>query len=149
MLMDLIRRLGADPEPDAEPLSPEDSRIALSALMVRLARQDDHYTELERRTIERVLGARYGFSATASQALLAEAEALEAAAADTVQFTRSIKAAVPLEERAAVLEALWHVAASDGIKAEEHGFLRLVTNLIGVSDVDSGLARQRVLRDEA
>jgi uncharacterized tellurite resistance protein B-like protein len=149
MLTDLIRRLAADPDPASDPLSADDSRLALCALMVRVARQDDLYSEVERRTIEQVLAARYGMGEAAARALLAEAEALEAEAADTVQFTRAIKGGVPLEERAGVLEALWQVAANDGIKAEEHGFLRLVTNLIGVSDVDSGLARQRVLRDGA
>jgi uncharacterized tellurite resistance protein B-like protein len=63
-----------------------------------------------------------------------------------VRFTRLIKAAVPYEEREAVIEALWQVALADGIAADERGFLRLVANLCGVSDRDSGLARQRAER---
>jgi uncharacterized tellurite resistance protein B-like protein len=66
-----------------------------------------------------------------------------------VRFTRRVKEAVPYDERLAVIEALWRVAAAEGLNADERGFLRLVTNLIGVSDQDSGLARQRVLGDEA
>ena len=77
----------------------------------------------------------------------AEAEIAEAAAQDTVQFTRLIKEAVPYEERVGVVEALWRVAAADGINADEHGLMRLVANLLGVTDQDSGLARQRALRD--
>jgi uncharacterized tellurite resistance protein B-like protein len=55
---------------------------------------------------------------------------------------------VPYEEREGVVEALWRVAATDGINADEHSLLRLVANLLGVTDRDSGLARQRVLRKE-
>ena len=64
-----------------------------------------------------------------------------------MQFTRLIKEAVPYEERIGVVEALWRVAVADGINADEHGMMRLVANLLGVSDQDSALARQRVLRD--
>jgi uncharacterized tellurite resistance protein B-like protein len=144
MLADIIRRLGAEPDPT--PMTPEDCRLALTALMVRLARQDEHYTDTERAMIERVICRRYGVDAEGARALRAEAETLEAEASDTVRFTRLVKEAVPYEEREAVIEALWRVALADGIKAEEHGFLRLVASLIGVSDVDSGLARQRAQR---
>ncbi len=145
MLADVLRRLRADPEPHPTQLSPEDSRLALTALMVRLARQDEHYSAAERAMIERVLGGRYGLDPAGAAALRVEAEALEADASDTVRFTRLIKDAVPYEERVGVIEALWRVAATEGLNADERGFLRLVANLIGVSDQDSGLARRRVL----
>ena len=78
----------------------------------------------------------------------AEAEIAEADAQDTVRFTRLIKEAVPYEERAGVVEALWRVAAGDdAINADEHGLMRLVASLLGVADQDSALARQRALRD--
>jgi uncharacterized tellurite resistance protein B-like protein len=146
MIADIVRRLGAGSEPTSDPLSAEDSRLALAALMVRLARQDEHYTPTERDMIERVIRSRYGVGATEARTLREEAETLEAEASDTVRFTRLIKAAVPYDEREGVIEALWRVAITDGIQAEEHGFLRLVASLIGVSDVDSGLARQRAQR---
>ena len=55
---------------------------------------------------------------------------------------------VPYGERTWVIEALWRIAATGGIQADEHGLMRLVASLLGVSDQDSGLARQRVLRSE-
>lgn len=143
MLADLIRRLTGAHDPS--PLHPDDSRLALAALMVRLSRSDDHYDRLERLRIEQMLIERYGIPRAAAEALRAEAERAEAAAADTVQFTRLIKEAVPYEERVGVIEALWKVAGAGEISADERGFLRLVANLIGVTDQDSGLARQRVL----
>jgi uncharacterized tellurite resistance protein B-like protein len=110
---DILRRLGA-PDADPSPLAAEDCRLALSALLVRLARRDESYTDAERMMIERVLAERYGLGGADAGALRAEAEALEAEAADTVQFTRLIKAAVPYDERTRVVEALWRVAWSTG-----------------------------------
>jgi len=147
MLADLLRRLAGPPS--SEPLAPEDCRLALAALMVRLARADDHYSGPEKRRIDLLLAERYGLASESVRALRAEAEAAEAAAPDTVRFTRLIKEAVPYEERVAVVEALWRVAATEGVNADERGFLRLVANLIGVTDQDSGLARQRVLGRDA
>jgi uncharacterized tellurite resistance protein B-like protein len=143
MLNELIRRFAGPDSPD--PLSPSDSRIALAALMVRLARSDGRYSPRERERIDRVLAARYALDTAQVQTLREEAESLEAEAPDTVRFTRTVKGAVPYPEREAVVEALWRVAdADEGISADEQGFLRLVANLLGVSDVDSGMARQRV-----
>ncbi|MEE2816625.1 MAG: TerB family tellurite resistance protein, partial [Pseudomonadota bacterium] len=61
-----------------------------------------------------------------------------------VRFTRAIKDAVPYENRMGVVEALWQVVLADGERdAAEDALLRLSTNLLGVSDVDSARARQR------
>lgn len=140
MLADLIRRLTT---PSAPPLSPHDGRLALAALMVRLARSDDQYSDRERARIESLLTAQYSLAPAEARALRAEAERAEEAAPDTVQFTRVIKEDVAYEHRTEVMETLWRVALADGIDADERGFLRLVANLLGVSDQDSGLARQR------
>ncbi len=145
MLQDLIRRLAGPPARD--PLHPDDARLAMAALMVRVSRTDGRYAEAERRRVDAMLMDRYRLAPDAAARVRAEAEAAEAGAQDTVQFTRLIKEAVPYEERTGVVEALWRIAAADGINADEHGLMRLVASLLGVSDVDSGLARQRALRD--
>jgi uncharacterized tellurite resistance protein B-like protein len=146
MLADLLRRLAAPPARD--PLAPEDARLAMAALMVRISRTDGHYSDPERHRIDAMLAERYGLGPFEAARVRAEAEIAEAGAQDTVQFTRLIKEAVPYEERAGVVEALWRVAASDdGINAEEHGLMRLVAKLLGVADQDSALARQRALGD--
>ncbi len=127
-------------------MQPEDGRLALAALMVRVARADYSYTGVERSRIEAVLKDRFDIGADEAAALRGQAETAEKGAPDTVRFTRMIKDDVPYEERVGVIEALWRVAAAEGLNADERGFLRLVANLIGVSDQDSGLARQRAER---
>jgi len=126
-------------------LFPDDARIALAALMVRLARTDNDYAQAEIDMIERVLMKRFKLEADEARALRQQAEELELNAPDNVRFTRVIKAAVPYEERAGVVAALWAVVLADGRRDdEENGFMRLIANLLGVNDRDSAFARQRV-----
>lgn len=133
--------------PDTTPLPPADSRLALAALLVRLARSDGDYAMSEAARIDAVLARRYGLPAQVARALRAEAEVLEAEAPDTVRFTREIKDHVPHEDREGVLEALWSVVLADGRRDdEENAQMRLMASLLGVTDRDSALARQRAER---
>lgn len=142
MFADFLNRLT---RPEPEPLNDIDARLALTALLVRIAKSDGDYAEAEARRIERLIGKRYGLSPFEVAALKRDAETLEAQAPDTVRFTRAIKDAVPYEEREGVLEAMWDVVLADGVRDhEEDALLRLVANLLGVNDRDSALARQRV-----
>ncbi len=142
MFADFLNRLT---RPDPEPLEDIDARLALSALLVRIARTDGDYSAAEINRIDRITAARYGLSPFEAIALRARAETLESEAPDTVRFTRAIKNTVPYDERRAVVEAAWAVVLADGARAdEENALLRLVASLLGVSDMDSARARQKV-----
>ena len=141
MFADFLKRL-TDPAPAQLPDG--DARLALTALLVRVARSDNDYSPSERARIQSIISTRYGLDNAGRDALLSDAEVLESEAPDTVRFTRSIKEAVPYEERLAVIEALWQVVLADGSRAnEEDALLRLVSNLLGITDMDSAQARQR------
>ncbi|MGR3637033.1 MAG: tellurite resistance TerB family protein [Shimia sp.] len=142
MFADFLKRLTA-PAPD--PLDQTDARLALTALLVRIARADNHYSSAEAARIERIVIERYALDPADAQTLMRDAETLESEAPDTVRFTRAIKDAVAHEDRIAVIEAMWSVALADGQRdAEEDALLRLSANLLGINDKDSALARQRV-----
>lgn len=142
MVFDILRRLTA---PDPEPLPYDDARVALAALLVRIARSDGDYAQVEQAQIDRVLAHRYGLSEAETRGLRDAAERLEAEAPDTVRFTRAIKEAVPYEDRVHVVEALWFIVLADGARDhEEDALLRMVAPMLGVNDRDSNLARQRV-----
>ncbi len=142
MIGDLLRRLTA---PEPEPLPYDDARLALAALLVRIARSDGEYEGMEIARIDAVLASRYGLTPFEASRLRTEAEALEAEAPDTVRFTRAIKEAVPYDDRVKVVEALWDIVLADGARDhEEDALLRLVAPMLGVNDRDSNLARQRV-----
>lgn len=142
MFADFLKRL-IQSTPDQLPDS--DARLALMALLVRVARSDGHFDNAERARILSIAADRYGLDADGAQTLLTQAETLETEAPDTVRFTRAIKDAVAYEDRTAVIEALWAVVLADGTRDDaEDALLRLVANLLGINDRDSALARQRV-----
>jgi len=137
----LFKRLRAEPAPD--PLEANDARLALAALLVRLARTDHDYAHSEKVKIDELLRNRYALPAVDAATLRTSAEEVEAKAGDTVHLTRLIKAAIPYEDRTALVVDLWRLVLADGTRDHtENQFLRLVVKLVGVDDVDSGLARQ-------
>lgn len=142
MFADLLRRMLA---PAPEPIPDTDARVALGALLVRIAKSDGTYDVTEIARIDRILSARYGLNPVDAAKLRAECEALEHEAPDTVRFTRAIKDAVPYEDRMSVIEALWDVVLADGDREDhEMALLRLIAPMLGVTDQDSAHARRRV-----
>lgn len=147
MFQNLLSRLFSD-EPSGELLASQDAEVAIAALLVRVARSDEHYEQIEQQRIDRILAARRGLSPDDAAERRSEAEMIEAEAPDTVRFTRQIKDRIALEDRVEVISAMWQIAyADDSRAADEETLIRLVAGLLGVSDRDSGLARQRVLSD--
>ena len=143
-MIDLLRRLLA---PAPAPLTEPDARLALAALLVRIARTDGLYAVEEVERIDRVLAVRHGLDPFAAAKLRTEAEDVETEAPDTVRFTRALKEAVPVGDRSDLMTALWSVALADGLReAHEDQLLRLVSNLLGLTDVESALARQTAER---
>lgn len=141
MFKELLNHLLA---PAPEPLKDEGARLALVALLVRIARSDNNYSEVEKDRIDRIIQTRFGLDIGGAIILREQAEAMEAEAPDTVRFTRAIKEAVAYEDRIGVVEALWQVVLADGHRdAGEDALMRLSANLLGVNDVDSAKARQR------
>ncbi|MGE0596864.1 MAG: TerB family tellurite resistance protein [Hyphomonadaceae bacterium] len=143
MLADLLRRLQGKPE-EGGVLPDDDQRIAVAALLVVAAHADHDYADAERAQIDRVLAERYALSAGAAAALRAQGESAEAAASDLYRFTSLIKAGIPHEERAAVLEALWRVVLADAHREmHEDALMRRITDLLGLDSRDSVEARRR------
>lgn len=144
MLDRLLKSLFA---PAPVPLADADARLALTALLVRLARSDNDYARVEIDRIEEIVAARYGLGQEEAASLRQQAEAFEAEAPDTVRFTQAIKEAVPYEDRRRVVESAWMVVLADGQRAdEEDALMRLVASLLGVNDRDSNIARQKAAK---
>jgi uncharacterized tellurite resistance protein B-like protein len=142
MFGDFLKRLTA---PDPAPLSDPDARLAMAALLVRLAKTDGDYAEAEINRIDRLLTTRYGLTPFETAKLRGDAETLESEAPDTVRFTRAIKDAVAYEDREQVVESLWEIVLADGVRDDhENALMRMVAPMLGVNDRDSNLARQRV-----
>ena len=137
----ILRRLIA-PNPGRLPVA--DAQLALATLLVRVARADGLYAQAEVDRIDRVLALQFGLDPFAAARLRRDAEGMEAEAPDTVRFTRALKDAVTPEDRAGMMQALWSVALADGLRDDaEDQLLRLVSNLLGLSDQESAFARKR------
>jgi uncharacterized tellurite resistance protein B-like protein len=137
----LLRRL-TTPNPGRLPVA--DAQLALATLLVRVARADNLYDQAEVDRIDRVLGLQFGLDPFATARLRRDAEVMEHEAPDTVRFTRALKDAVAPEDRAGMMQALWSVALADGLRDDgEDQLLRLVSNLLGLSDQESAIARRR------
>lgn len=136
----LFRGTPNEPAPDSP-----DERLALAALLVDAARRDDDYEDAEKAAIDRILAAEHELDSAGASALRIEAEAAQDEAMGLFRFTHSLKEATPFEDRVKIIEYLWEVALADGDRdAVEDNLVRRVCGLLGVSDRDSGLARQRV-----
>jgi len=143
MLKTLLSLLDSPAKP--QPLADDDARTALTSLLIRVAKEDGHYAASEQTVIRSIISDRYKLDEAYTDALMADATLFEEEAGDTVRITRLIKDGVPHEDRVSVVEALWAVVLADDSRSdEENAFLRLVVSLIGVTDQESGLARQRV-----
>ncbi|HWL56557.1 MAG TPA: TerB family tellurite resistance protein [Paracoccus sp. (in: a-proteobacteria)] len=145
MFRNLLSRLFAE-TPDSGSLASHDAEVAVAALLVRIARADDRYSDEEKHRIEGVLARRRGLGPVEAAEERAAAEMIEAEAPDTVRFTRIIKERVDVQDRQNVIAAMWEIAYADGSRAsEEESMIRLIAGLLGVNDRDSALVRQRVL----
>ena len=142
MLKDILNAFKA---PETSTLRTEDARIAMAALLVRIARSDEDYDDDEKLLINKMLQSRYNLVKDETESIRKQAEDLEAQAPDTVRFTRLIKSSIPFEDRKSIVRDLWAVALSDGKRdSEENHLMRLIANLLGVNDRDSALERQSI-----
>ena len=126
-------------------LQPEDARLAIASVLVMAARADDKYDEEEAALIDRVLAKRFGLTAELARGLREQGEEAEGESIDIYQFTRAIKDAIPLDDRVAIVEELWAIVLSDGVRdPHEDTLMRQIVDRLGLSPMDSALARQKV-----
>ena len=119
---------------------------AIATILVRAAKTDNEYTESEQTLIDNLLSNQLNITLEEARILRIKGEGLEAEINDNVQLTRIIKQDIPYEEREMLIEQLWSVVLDDDYRTpEENKFMRVLTHLFGISDVNSEKARSRVL----
>ena len=119
---------------------------AIATILIRAAKTDNEYTESEQTLIDNLLSNQLNITLEEAQILRIKGEGLEAEINDNVQLTRIIKQDIPYEEREMLIEQLWSVVLDDDYRTpEENKFMRVLTHLFGISDVNSAKARSRVL----
>lgn len=143
MVADFFKRLLRVSEP--ADLRPDDARAAIAAVLVMAARADGVYGESERDVVDKVLMQRFALGMDGAQALRKQGEEAESESIDIYQFTKAIRTAIPHDDRIAIVEALWSVVLADGERdPHEDTLMRQLVDRLGLSPMDSALARQKV-----
>ena len=122
-----------------------DERVALTALLIKIAKSDYEFSSLEKSSIKIILKKRFSISELEVTDLITKAELLEDESSESVRFTKVIKEFVPLEKRNEIIEIFWELVLADGIREDdENSLLRILGSLLGVNDRDIAFARQNV-----
>ena len=122
------------------------SNSAIAAILVRAAKTDNEYTESEKKLIDHLLANKLNISLEDSRLLRLQGQELEMQINDNVQLTRIIKQDIPYEDRHQLIEQLWSIVLDDNNRTpEENKLMRVLTHLLGISDVNSAKARSKVL----
>ncbi len=138
----LSRLLKAFAAPKPTPLPEPDEKLALGALMVRVAKSDNCYEFVEISLIDQLLTRFFGLNAVDAAKMRATCEKLDAAAPGTDDFGKLIRETVSYEARVDALEAMWEVLLADGKKqAEELEVIETSRIAMGLSEADSAKAR--------
>lgn len=139
----LHRLMQAFAEPQPEPLPEPDEKLALGALMVRVAMSDHDYQVEEISRIDRLLSRLYGLGPIEAAKMRATSEKLEKQAPDTERFGAILRETVSFEARVDALEALWEVVLADNDVADSE--LKVIEEArvaLGLSDADVARARE-------
>lgn len=125
-----------------------DAQTMLASLLIRVAKVDGDYQEVERQFIDRLLSKKFQIDLLKAEKIRKDGEKFEASVTDTVQITREIKTAIPYEKRQLLAEELWMIILSDSKRTnEENNFMRLCAKLIGINDVDNANARKKAIKE--
>ncbi len=116
-LRDFIRRLGEDDY--AGHFAPDDTRLALAALLVHLMSIDGVRPRTNAAKLRELLARNFGLSGGDLDLLIGDAVAAEREAVDLYRFTSVLKRHMSEDERIRVIENLWEIAYADG---ESHEF---------------------------
>ena len=144
MFADFLKRLTA---PEPAPLNDDDARLALSALLVRIAFADRNYQASEIGQIDRILAKTFDLNPIEAAKLRATCEALERDAPGTPEFAKILREEIDYVDRKAMGDAMWAVALADGERdeAEEASLIDIETAL-GLTELDIQAARETALR---
>lgn len=124
----------------ADPLPEPDEKLALGALLVRVAKSDDNYHAMEISEIDRILSATFDLNAIEAAKLRATCEKLEHNAPGTPDFALLIRENVDYPHRLEVTQKLWSVIEADGKHvAAEDASLQEIETLMGIKPEDSAL----------
>lgn len=136
-------------EADSQKSGPHEERelhIAAAAMLIEAAMTDGQVDSVERARIGVLIERHFGVPRADVAQILDESEAKAQAAVDIYSFLRVVNEHFDHDERITLVEMLWDVVYADGdLHDNEANLIRRVSSMLGLTDVESGQARKRVL----
>ena len=136
---------GLGAEEEKPEFSRDDPRVSAAALFFHVVDADGVVEQAERDKIKELLEKSYGLDGVQLQKLIAAGRQAEDESIDFYAFTSVLKRHLDAEHRVQFIELLWELVYADGVREElEDNVVWRVAELLGVSDRDRVLMRQRV-----
>lgn len=109
----------------------DDLQMAAGALLIEMMCVDYREDEAERQVVTRAIGKMFNLSPEESAGLVSRAQTRLQGATDYYEFTSCINAGFSLQQKEALMEALWQVAYADGnIDKYERHYLGKIADLL-------------------
>jgi len=125
----------------------DDLQLAAAALLIEMMCVDYHEDEAERQVITQAVGKMFGLTPEDGARLVSRAQAQLRKATDYYEFTSRINQDFTLQQKEALMEALWRVAYVDGdIDKYERHYLRKIAELLYIPQNSFIAAKHRVCR---
>jgi len=122
------------------------SSMLIAALLIHAAKIDENYTNSEKEIIKKALVNLNLVKLNEVEKLLNIAEEKEKESNQIIEFTKEIKNN-PMEFRLKIIEILWKIVYSDTNNNNyESNLIRRICGLLYVSDKDSGLIKEKIIK---
>ncbi len=122
----------------------DELQLAAGALLIEMMCVDYQEDEVERQAITRSIGSMFSLSPEESAQLVDRAHARWEGATDYYEFTSRVNAGFSLQQKEALMEALWRVAYADGdIDKYERHYLGKIAELLYLPQHSIIAAKQR------
>ena len=123
----------------------KENLIKITALLVHVAKVDELYTEKERGIIKSFIMS-FSYTKKDCEAILQDAEKLEADSIQLFNFTSAVKKE-SLEVKTEIIEHLWKIIISDqSVDTYESSLMRRICGLIYFPDKLSGDIKLKFLK---
>ena len=123
--------------PEDTPWTADQQQLATAALLIEVAKMDQHFDATEVETLKQILLKKFELQPTQLQELIQLAEEEQDQASSLYQFTQLINQHCSAETKYQLIVNMWQVAFADGVidKYEEY-IIRRVADLIYVAHGD-------------
>jgi uncharacterized tellurite resistance protein B-like protein len=126
------------------------TRLAIAALLVRVATIDSDMSEVRAKELHRILKSRFRLDDSSATQLIEDAYAAERNAIDLYQFTRLLNETLDDKSRHQVVQMMWEMAYVEGrLNGFEVNVIWRTADLLGVSSRRRVEMRQQIAAERS